>query len=175
MNENFTSTENDEKLDAELFTSNDKFLKIDYYRPAESTNDILSYIIKTNKMKVKTIDPLLNDQRFLIHSQHNFSNIKNKFFQDSKNSFIKKGFMNCDLNLEKKDATLILKRNENNGIVVGSDNEKVNYCIKNFNFTNTNLKEGFNYINGYEDNPIPSILKARSISYLTKFSKKNKL
>lgn len=174
-NEIYTSTENDEKLYNEI-TSNEKFLKIDYDKPAKSTNDILSYIIKTNTMKVKAIDPLLNNQRFFIHSQQNFVNINNKFFQESKNSFFKKGFKNFDFKTNK-NSNLNLKRSENNR-VANDSNQIVNDSKEKFNITTTNLNESFacnsNYQNGYEDIPVPSIFKARSTSYFTKFYKKNK-
>lgn len=180
-NEIQTSTEHEEKIFSKL-TSNEKFLKIDYDKPAKSTNDILSYIIKTNKMKVKAIDPLLNNQRFFIHSQQNFANINNKFFQESRNSFYKKGFKSFDLNVKKNSSNLNLKRNQNNQMRSNSNDSNIqhqmNESIEKFNITTTNLNESFafncNYKNGYEDVPVPSIFKPRSTSYFTKFYKRNK-
>ncbi len=166
--ENFTSTENYQKLFSEL-SNDEKFLKIDYNKPEKSTNDILSYIIKTNKIKEKTMDPLLNNQRFLIHSLQNFSKIKNKFFQDTKNKFFKKGLENSN-NILFTTNTPNNFINSSNNLNVITNNDKC--CPPNPN-SNENLLNREGYENGNYELPVPSIFKVRSTSYF-KFFKKNK-
>lgn len=175
LNEIISSTENDEKFISES-KSNEKFLKIDYDKPAKSTNDILAFIMKTNKMKIKTMDPLLNNERFFFHSQQNFSNINNKCFQESKKNFINKNIKNRTLTNNNQTIDLKnieFKKNKNLNIQTLIE-PKEKYMI-----TTTNLNESFAYNGNYnfahEDISNPSIFKGKSNSYFTKFYKKNKI
>jgi len=177
--ENFTSTENDYKMNP-YFIDKEKLLKIDYNEPAKSTNNILSLIIRTNRMKEKTINPLLTNQRYITRSHQKISSLKNQNILDVKNFLMKKGAININDLIGKNQKKNFNSDNYNTNDLKNNTNSNTNNNEK-CNITNTNLNDSFmykcSYQNGKEDINIPirPIFKPRFTSYYKNFKfKKNK-
>lgn len=80
MSKNITKSTEESLIDHD-------FIKIDYNIPRKSANDVLTFILKSNKIREKAIDPILNyNKNFMINTQKNFKNLNNRYFKEAKNT-----------------------------------------------------------------------------------------
>lgn len=116
------------------------FIKIDYNKPRKSANDVLTFILKSNKIREKAIDPILNyNKNFLINTQKNFKNLNNRYFQENKNILKvndnnKKSNENLDMRNNNIDDGNKLQNNQNLNVLY--NDSKVSMLLNNQKINN---------------------------------------